>query len=261
VTAQAVAGRTRPLLGVAVFAAVHGLWQAAAEMRPSFFFPTMTEVVGRAWHVWPTGEFAGDAGASLRRLAAGYAIGAGAGVVAGLAMGSSRRLRRTLEPLTELLRATPAIAVVPAAIVVLGLGEAMHVAVIAFAVLFPVLVNTVQGVRAVPPEVRDTAAILHVSRLERAVSIELPAALPQIFVGLRIALSGAVVLLVVAEFVGSGDGIGHYVILQQSQFNVPEVYGGILFLGLLGYILNRLFLVVERRVLAWHHGAIGERGR
>ena len=251
----------RPLLGAAVFVAVFGLWQAAAEARPSFLFPAATDVLGRAWHVWPTGDFAGDVAASLRRLAAGYALGAAIGVTLGLAMGSSRRLRTVLEPLTELLRATPAIAIVPATIVVLGLGEAMHVAVIAFAVCFPVLVNTAEGVRAVAPEVRDTGAMLHVGPLERALAIELPAALPQIFAGLRIALSGAVVLLVVAEFVGSGDGVGHYVSFQQSQFNVPEVYGGILFLGLLGYVLNRLFLAVERQVLAWHRGAVGEHGR
>jgi ABC-type nitrate/sulfonate/bicarbonate transport system permease component len=252
-----VARAARPLLGAAVFVAALGAWQAAAAY-PSFLFPTATAVLERALDVWPTSEFRSDVVASLERLTAGYAIGAGIGVAVGLVMGSSRGARRALEPLTELLRATPAISIVPAAIVVLGIGEAMHVAVIAFAVCFPVLVNTIDGVRAVAPEVRDTAAMLHVGPVERVVAINLPAALPQIFAGLRIALSGAIILLVISEFVGAGDGVGHYITFQQSQFNVPEVYGGILFLGLLGYVLNRLFLTVERRVLAWHYGAVGE---
>ena len=251
----------RPLLGAAVFLAVLGLWQAEARRHPSYLFPAASAVLERASHVWPTSEFLSDVVSSLERLGAGYVIGAGVGVALGLVLGSSLGLRRLLEPLTELLRATPAISIVPAAIVLFGLGEAMHVAVIAFAVCFPVLVNTVEGVRAVSPEVRDTAAMLQVSPVERAVRIHLPAALPQIFAGLRIALSAAVILLVISEFVGAGDGVGHYITFQQSQFNTEEVYGGILFLGLLGYVLNRLFLVVERRVLAWHYGAVGESGR
>ena len=256
-----LARAARPLLGVGVFVAVLGAWQAAAEANPSFLFPSAAAVLERAWHVWPTSDFREDVLASLRRLGAGYAIGAGLGVAVGLVLGSSRGARRVLEPLTELLRATPAISIVPVTIVLLGLGESMHVAVIAFAVCLAVLVNTVEGVRAVAPEVRDTAAMLHVGRAERVIAINLPAALPQIFAGLRIALSAAIILLVISEFVGSGDGVGHYIILQQSQFNVEEVYGGILFLGLLGYVLNRLFLVVERSVLAWHYGAVGDRGR
>jgi ABC-type nitrate/sulfonate/bicarbonate transport system permease component len=258
VTAASIARVTRPLLGAAVFAAALGVWQAAAETHPSFLFPTATAVLERAWEVWPTSDFRHDVVASLERLTAGYAVGAGVGVAVGLVMGSSRAVRRVLEPLTELLRATPAVSIVPIAIVVLGFGERMHVAVIAFAVSLPVLANTVEGVRAVAPAVRDTAAMLHVGPFERMFAINLPAALPQIFAGLRIALSAAVILLVISEFVGSGDGIGHYITVQQTQFNVEEVYGGILFLGLLGYVLNRLFLAVERRVLAWHYGAVGE---
>ena len=163
-------------------------------------------------------------------------------------MGASRGARRTLDPLVEFSRATPAIALVPAAIVLLGLGDAMQISVIAFGVCFPVLVNTVEGVRAVSPEARDTASMLHVGAVERALRIYLPAALPSIVAGLRVALSIGLVVVVISEFVGEGDGLGRYILFQQSQFNVPELYGGMLFLGLLGYALNRLFLVGERRV-------------
>ena len=251
----------RPLLGLVVFLAALGLWELWAISEDSFLFPRVSTVLKQAWEIWPTTEFLGQVAASLKRLAAGFAIGAGLGVGVGLLMGSSRAARRTLEPLTEFLRAIPAIAVVPVAIVVVGLGDGMNVSIIAFGVCFPVLINTVEGVRAVPPEARDTASMLQVGPLERVARIYLPAALPSIVAGLRISLSIGLVLVVISEFAGEGDGLGHYIIVQQTQFAVPEMFAGILFLGLLGYVLNRLFLLAERRVLAWHYGAIGESAR
>lgn len=200
-------------------------------------------------------------GASLKRLAAGLVIGAGIGVTLGLLMGASRGTRRTLEPFVEFARATPAIAIVPIAVVLLGLGDAMQITVIAFGLCFPVLVNTLEGVRAVSPEVRDTASMLQVGGVERIFRIYFPAALPSIVAGLRIAVSLGLVMVVISEFVGEGDGLGRYIRFQQTQFNVPAMYCGLLFLGLLGYVLNRLFLVAERNVLSWHYGSVGESAR
>jgi sulfonate transport system permease protein len=249
------------VLGALVFVAALVVWEAWARSADSFYVPAASEVASRAWDVWPSAEFLGAVGASLRRLAAGYAIGAAAAVAIGLALGMSPRARRTLGPTTEFLRALPVIAIVPIAIVVLGVGDAMRIAVIAFGVFFPVLLGTVDGVRAVSPETRDTARLLHVGAVEASLRVYLPAALPSIFAGLRTSLSIGLVLVVISEITGAGDGLGVYIRSQQSLFNVREMYAALLFLGLLGYVLNQLFLVAERRVLAWHYGAIGERGR
>jgi sulfonate transport system permease protein len=255
----ASAGRVgRALVGLLVFVVALAVWEAWARSEGSFLVPPASEVAERAWQVWPTTDFVTTVGASLKRLAAGFAVGAGIGVAFGLVMGSSRGTRRTLEPLMEFFRAIPAVAIVPAAIVILGLGDAMRVSVIAFGVCFPVLVNTIEGVRAVSPEARDTASMLQVGAVERIFRVYFPASLPSIMAGLRVAVSIGLVMVVVSEFVGEGDGLGVYIRFQQSQFNVPEMYGGILFLGLLGYVLNRLFLLAERRVLSWHYGAVGE---
>ena len=251
----------RRLLGVAVFLAALAAWEAWARIEPSFLIPPASTVFEQAWHVWPTSDFLSGVGASLKRLAVGYVIGAGIGIGLGLLMGSSRRTRRALEPLVELARATPPIAIVPAAIVLLGLGGGMQISVIAFGLVFPVLVNTIEGVRGVSPEVRDTASMLHVNTPERILRVYAPAALPSIVAGLRIALSIGLVLVVVSEFVGTGEGLGHYILFQQAQYDVPAMYSGILFLGLLGYVLNRVFLVLERRVLFWHYGSSGEPAR
>jgi ABC-type nitrate/sulfonate/bicarbonate transport system permease component len=250
------------LLGLGVFFAALAAWQLWAVTEDNFLLPTPAAVVERAWVVWPTEEFLTNVTATLTRLAAGYALGAALGVVFGLVLGWSTDLRHLLEPLQEFMRSLPAIAIVPAAIVVLGLGDTTCIAVVAFAVFFPVLVNTMQGVRAVSPEARDTAAMLHVGRTELIVRIYLPSALPSIAAGLRIALAVGLVVVVIAEFtVGGGDGLGRYILFEQTQYNVPEVYGGIVFLGLLGYLLNGLFLLAERRLLAWHYGAAGESAR
>ena len=251
----------RRLLGVAVFVAVLGLWEASARMEASVLVPPASTVAERAWEVWPTSDFLATVAASLRRLAAGFAIGAGLGIAVGVVLGASRGARRALEPLTELLRAVPPVAIVPVAIVILGLDDGMRIAVIAFGVCFPVLVNSADGVRAVSPEARDTAAMLQVGPAERLYRIYLPAALPSIVAGLRVALSIGLVLVVISEFAGSQDGLGRYILFQQQQFNVAEMYGGIVFLGLLGYVLNQLFLLAERRVLAWHYGAAGDLAR
>jgi ABC-type nitrate/sulfonate/bicarbonate transport system permease component len=261
VTTAALAGVGRRLLGLAVFLAALSVWELWARHEASFLVPRASEVAERAWEVWPTTEFLTTVAASLKRLGAGYVIGSGIGIAVGLVMGSSRVARRTLEPLVEFARAIPPIAIVPAVIVILGLGDGMRITVIALGVCFPVLINTIEGVRAVSPEARDTASMLHVGPAERLVRVYFPAALPSIVAGLRIALSIGLVMVVISEFVGGEDGLGYYILFQQTQFNVPEMYGGILFLGLLGYVLNRLFLLAERYVLAWHYRAAGEPAR
>jgi ABC-type nitrate/sulfonate/bicarbonate transport system permease component len=257
VTVRLVERVGRPVLGLVAFAAAVGIWEVLARSEGSFLVPTASAVAERAWHVWPTPEFLSNVAASLRRFAAGYAIGASVGVAVGVAMGSSRRVRQALDPLVELLRATPAIALVPALIVILGVGDRMRISVIAFGVVFPVLVNSMDGVRAASSELHETASLLRTSRAERILRVGLTAALPSIFAGLRVAVSIGLVMVVVSEFVGGGDGLGRYILVEQSQFKIPEMYAGILFLGLLGFALNGVFVLVERRALAWHHGATG----
>lgn len=248
----------QPALGVLVFLAVLGIWQLWAGAANSFLVPTASEVAAKAWDVWPTSDFLSEVGESMKRYAVGFAIAAVIGISIGLLVGTSHAARRTLDPFLECLRAVPAIAIVPAVFVILGVGDASRITVIAVGLCFPILVNTSEGVRGIPLEVRDTASMLHVGRLERIVRIYLPAALPSIMAGLRIAVSLGLVLVIVSEFVGEANGLGYYLIVQQSTFDYPALYAGILFLGLLGYVLNRVFLIAERRLLAWHYGAAGE---
>ena len=251
----------RSLLGIAVLVLAFGAWELWARSAGSFAIPKASSVLQTAADVWPTSDFLGAVAASLGRLAVGFLIGAGIGIAVGLLMGSSTRARRLFEPLVELGRATPVIAILPAAMILLGFADAMRISVIAFAVCFPVLVNTIDGVRAIPPELRDTASMLHVGPIVRALRIELPAALPSIAAGLRIGVSLGLVAMVISEFVGEGRGLGSYVWLQYTNTDVKAMYAGLLFLGVLGVVLNRLFVAGERRALAWHYGAVRDSAR
>jgi ABC-type nitrate/sulfonate/bicarbonate transport system permease component len=257
-TRRALLGLRSPLLAIAGVLAALIAWQLWAERSDPFYVPTTTEIFGAAWSLWRDPDFLSDAAESLERLAAGFLIGSAIGIGVGLLMGSSSRVRRALEPLVDLLRSTPPIAIAPALLIIAGFGNGMRVPLIAFGVCFPVLLNTVDGVRAVSSEVRDTASMLHIGRLDRTVRIYFPAALPSIVTGLRIAISVALVLVVVAEFVGEGGGLGGYLEVAAARSEFPEVYACILFLGLIGYVLNRFFVLVERHLLAWHYGAVGE---
>ncbi len=188
--------------------------------------PTASEVAERAWDVWPTSDFLSEVGQSMKRYVVGFAIAAAIGIALGLLVGASHAARRTLDPLLECLRAVPAIAIAPAAAIVLGFGDASRIVVIAFGLCFPILVNTAEGVRGIPLEVRDTASMLHVGRVERLVRIYLPAALPSIMAGLRVAVSLGLVLVIVSEFVGEANGLGYYLKIQESTIDYPALYAG-----------------------------------
>jgi ABC-type nitrate/sulfonate/bicarbonate transport system permease component len=121
--------------------------------------------------------------------------------------------------------------------------------------LWPVLLNTIDGVTGIDPTLRDTARVYGVKGPGLLRRIVLPAASPQIFAGMRTSLSLALILMVISEMVASTNGIGFFVLQSQRSFAIPEMWSGILLLGLLGYLLNVVFVLVERRVLAWHRGA------
>lgn len=131
----------------------------------------------------------------------------------------------------------------------------MKVALIAFVCVWPVLLNTLDGVRGVEPTLRDTARVYGIPPRDRIRHVLLPAASPQIFAGMRTSLSLALILMVISEMVASTNGIGYFVLQSQRTFAIPEMWSGIVLLGLLGYALNAVFVAIERRVLRWHRGA------
>jgi ABC-type nitrate/sulfonate/bicarbonate transport system permease component len=227
------------------------LWSSGST---SFYFPPATDVFRSFGDTWVFERVGSDMLPSLARLAIGYAIAALLGIALGVLLGSYPRVARAVEPLVEFLRAVPPPALIPFAILVLGIGDAMKIFIIALVCLFPILLNTVDGVRGIDPTLVATARVYRLGRRDRLAHVVLRGASPQIFAGLRTSLSLALILMVISELVASSNGIGYFVLQSQRSFDIDAMWSGIVLLGLLGYVLNAAFLLVERRALAWHRG-------
>jgi ABC-type nitrate/sulfonate/bicarbonate transport system permease component len=230
------------------------LWGWTAQ-SDTFYYPPLQDVFEKFGDTWLFERVDSDVWPSLRRMFVGYAIAVILAIIAGTALGGSRTLRRATAPIVEFLRSIPPPALLPFAIVVIGVGDDMKIFIIAFVCLWPVLLNTIDGINGIDPTLRDIARVYGVSGRDRLVRMTLPAASPQIFAGMRLSLSLAVILMVISEMVASTNGIGFFVLQSQRSFAIPEMWSGILLLGILGYVLNLAFVIVERRVLAWHRGA------
>ena len=242
-------------LEVTVPLALLGLWALLSSQSDTYYFPPLTDILEAFADTWLFERVGSDVVPSLVRLALGYGIACVVAVAIGLALGSSRALRAAADPAVQFLRSIPPPALLPFGILVLGVGTSMKVFMIAFVCLWPVLLNTIDGVAGVDPTQRETAQVYGIGTHKRLRHVVLPAAAPQIFAGMRTALSLALILMVISEMVASTNGIGYFVLQAQRSFAITEMWSGILLLGLLGYTLNALFGLVERRVLRWHRGA------
>jgi ABC-type nitrate/sulfonate/bicarbonate transport system permease component len=244
-------------LEIAVPVALLALWWTLSAGSDSFYFPPLSDTVERFRELWLFDRLGSDVLPSVLRLFAGFAIASALGVVAGLALGLFPTLRQVSSPVVEFMRAIPPTALLPFAILVLGVGDGMKVFIIALTCFFPVLLNTITGVAGVDPVLRDTSQVYGLPRAAYVRSVVLPASLPHIFAGMRTSLSIALILMVVSEMVASSNGLGYFVVESQRSFAIADMWAGILLIGLLGYLLNLVFVLVERRVLRWHREARG----
>ena len=198
------------------------------------------------------GTIAGEIGTTFETYAQGLAIAVVVGVVAGVLIGSSRLLLDASWVVIEFLRPIPAVALIPAAVLFFGLDVPMRRFVVAFAAVWPILVNTIYGVRGTDPFLHDVARVSGLGRGGRLVRVTLPAAAPSIATGIRVSASLALLVCVTAEFViGTGGGIGSYMQQQQSAVRIPEMYAAVIVVGLLGYLVNAGLRAAEHRFVFW----------
>jgi ABC-type nitrate/sulfonate/bicarbonate transport system permease component len=249
------------LIGVAFNGVLLVLWEIAAvkAIFPPMSFPRISSILVTWWQLVVSGELPGEVLPSLWRMFAGYFIGVALGVGIGLLMGYVRFFYNLLEPITEVLRPIPSPAYLPIMILFLGIDDEMKIFMIAFATLFPVLLNTYSGVRSVDPIQLQTARTFGVSGRRILSQIVLPAASPYIFTGMRVSLAVALIVMVISEMVAASSGIGYFILSAQRGFKIRDMFAGVLTLAMLGYALNRLFLLIENRVLAWHYGYTQQR--
>jgi ABC-type nitrate/sulfonate/bicarbonate transport system permease component len=233
-----------------------GVWELAARSAGNIWFPPPTKIIDQGIELWFTGPDAqrawlDDILPSLGRTLGGWLLAAAIGITLGTVIGRSRTGMDYVGPIFAFMRAIPPVTLVPVFIVLFGLYTEMKLATIVFGAVWPILMNTVDGVRSVDPVQSDTARSFRTPRYRWIGSVVLPAALPKIFAGLRVSLSIAVLLMVVSELVGKTNGIGYRLVFAQRQFDFTIMWAWIVLLGILGYGLNAMLLVVERRMLRW----------
>jgi len=237
-----------PLAAVGVLA----IW---TSQQDSYYYPPLGDVLSTFNDTWLFERVGSDLIPSLERMAVGFVIAVVAGVSFGLLLGRSRRARIAATPIIEFLRAIPPPALLPFAILVMGVGSGMKIFIIAVVCVWPVLLNTIDGASSLDLTLEDTTRAYSISKRDRLLRVVLPAAGPQIFAGIRLAVSLALILMVISEMVASTNGIGYFILQSQRTFAISEMWSGILLLGILGYALNMVFVMIERRVLRWHRGA------
>ena len=244
----------RVLLVIGLPIVLVAAWWISTANSTSFFWPPLKDIVGVFPETWFEGRFTTDVVPSIARLLVGYLLALLIGISVGLAVGSSKVLRETAEPVLEFLRAVPPPVVVPIIMLFAGIGDGMKVSVIAFGCVWPILLNTVEGVRGVDEVLTDTARTYGLGTQTRVRKLVLRAASPQIMAGARQALSVGIILMVISEMFAASNGLGFTTVQFQRSFAIPEMWTGIILLGLIGVVLALIFRFAERRILSWYLG-------
>jgi ABC-type nitrate/sulfonate/bicarbonate transport system permease component len=240
---------------VAVPIAILAAWQAWTIRAAAPEFPRLSTILVEFKDLWLFAQFGEHVVPSLARIGLGFGIAVVAGVGLGIPIGLSRIARLWAMPHIEYWRAMPPPALLPISVILLhSIGNVQKVGFIAFFCVFPILLNTIDGVRGIDPTLVDTARSYGIRGWEHVRRVVVPAALPQIVAGMRNSLSLAVIMMVLAEYFSSTSGVGYVLLISKNTFEMAPMWAAILLIGLLGYLLNVMFLLAERRLLAWHRG-------
>ncbi len=243
--------RWLPLIGPVLLIA---LWQLmiSAHWVKAVLLPPPGATLLHLVDVFSSGAIFADLGSTVYRTLASFAIAVAVGVPLGVMLGSAEGAYRSVEFLIDFFRSTPSSALIPLFLLIFGITDINKIAIASFGSMLIVLFNSAYGVMNAKKTRVMAAQIMGVSKWHVFKDVMLMESLPQTFVGLRSAVSMALVIVIVAEmFIGSETGLGHRIIDAQQVFNVKEMYCSILVTGALGYGLNLLFLLAEKRLIHW----------
>jgi ABC-type nitrate/sulfonate/bicarbonate transport system permease component len=236
-----------------------GVWELLAYVHviDTRFFPSPSKIFGAMWQmVLPSAQFPGGelwfhVLVSLQRITIGFIIGAVPAVLVGVAMGLFSPIRAVIQPLIDATFPIPKVALLPLFIMIFGIGEESKYAIIATAVIYLVLINTVAGVRNIDRIYLDVGKNFHASRRMMFTDIALPGALPMIVTGLKLGMGVALLVIVTAEFVGAKSGIGYLIWTSWQVFQVEKMYVGLLVIAIVGFATAILLNWVERTIVPW----------
>ncbi|WP_237155634.1 ABC transporter permease [Oryzibacter oryziterrae] len=214
--------------------------------------PPLSDVIAALWDGLVSGPLREDLGISLTRAGIAFGAATALGIPLGLVMGQLPAAERLIDPLLQLFRQTSALALYPVFILLMGLGEASKVFVIFWATAFPILLATIGGVKEVDGKLIEMARVYGAGRLTIFARVVLPGAIPQIFVGLRLSATSALLMLIAAEMIGANHGVGFQVMNAQYNFQIPLMFAAIILLALLGLAANYAILALQRRLCRWN---------
>jgi NitT/TauT family transport system permease protein len=238
--------------GIVFIGAIAVAWEIAAGATQSPNFPTFSTVV-----LTLVGNFdaiAIDLGYTLKRAALGFALALTIMMPLGIFLGRVKTAGEIAEPIIEFIRPLPPIAIVPVAMIFLGIDDSARIAVVAYGASFPILINSIEAVRGAHPMLGYVARSLRLTRVERMTLIDFPAALPQIMAGIRISIATAILLSVAAEMLLASNGIGTFIVRAQERFQIAKNLAALLAIVILSLCVNALLQLADRKLLAWHHG-------
>jgi ABC-type nitrate/sulfonate/bicarbonate transport system permease component len=259
--AAEVFGRTRTspqrraLFFVISVGAVLAIWAGSSYLGiiNTVLVPSPADVARAAIAAIGDGSLLQNTVVSLLRVLAGFAIAMIVAIPLGMLMGISRTVQGLIEPLIELLRPVPPIALIPLAIIWFGIGEMSKVLIIAYGAFFPIFVNTIAGFREVDQIHIRAARTLGAKRYEIFRDVILPSAFPQIVTGARLGMSMAFIVLVAAELIASSAGLGYFINYARITFRTDDIFVGICTIGILGFLLNKGLLEIERFLVRWKY--------
>lgn len=241
--------------GLVFMAMLLAAWELAARRLGSPSFPGFAAVVQALVTDLP--EFAVQLGITLWRAAAGFLLALVTMLPLGILIGRTHRLARYVEPLIDLLRPLPPLAIVPVAMLFAGTGSAAKVLVVFYSAAFPCLISAIDATRSTHPLLIHVARSLGFGRREIMRRIDLPAALPQMMAGVRLSLAIALLVSVSSEMLLSTDGIGNYLMRAQEQFLIANGLAAIVLIALVSMAINTAVHRIERHLLAWHYARHG----
>ncbi|MEW2461929.1 ABC transporter permease [Microbacterium sp. K41] len=228
------------------------LWWVASAASTNAFFPPLQVILQRLWQLAQTPAFLVDVASSVGNLALSFVLATVIGVLLGLVLGLIRPLSWLVEPTVHFFRAIPPVALVPIFVSLIGFGTETRILSITLAAVFPILISTIDGVRAGEPTLDMVSRVYRLTGPERLLSVMLPAAGPRILSGMQVSLITAFVVMIASEMLGSSTGLGAATLLAQQSFAIPDMWAGILVLGIIGYAATALFTLFRRRVLRWY---------
>jgi ABC-type nitrate/sulfonate/bicarbonate transport system permease component len=241
---------------IAVVLAVLGAWEyvSASGALHASSFPSMSATMAELVRQLQSDDLWSAVGETLRGWSLGLLIGCSLAIVVGTLLGLNRFAYLSVIPVVEFLKTVPVIAILPLAIVVWGATLEMKVFLVAFGVFWPLTIQTIYGVRAVDPVVRDTAAVLRVRGLRKFLVVTLPSAAPFIATGVRVAAAVGLILTIIAELIGGAEGLGLSILtsVNAGPDRLPATYAFILVTGAAGVIVTSGFAYLEQRLLHWH---------